>query len=143
MVGQRKQVEVVFPTEKGGVTQQTFQLPLSHSIVQAMQLIAGSTDLSLSTTGIGLCVNPTRNYPEEFRTSPSFPFLVRGLCVCVLVGLVFFLVFFWFFFWLVGVVVCLLLVCGRWAVESVWGNTPPWEVVLLLGLSMRWVRCCC
>ena len=73
-VGQRIALSVVFPLE-GGISTKEILVPCSHSVGQATQIVRDSCPPGCALDNMGLCVNPTRVYPEEFKQSAAFPFL--------------------------------------------------------------------
>jgi hypothetical protein len=64
---------VVFPTA-GGVTQMRVEVPCEATVAEATSLVSERCPAGTPRDLMGLCVNPTRSYPEEFRNSSSFPF---------------------------------------------------------------------
>jgi hypothetical protein len=65
---------VVFPVS-GGVTQMHVKVPRDETVAEVTAVVASRCPAGTPRDMMGLCVNPTRVYPEEFRSSPSFPFL--------------------------------------------------------------------
>lgn len=51
------------------------QVPMDVSVAEAVALVRTKCPASTPRDLMSLCVNPTRDYPEEFRSSPGFPFL--------------------------------------------------------------------
>ncbi len=69
-----KALDIVFPCE-GGVVQQRVRVAREETVGSATERVAAQCPPGAPREAMGLCVNPTRTYPDAFRSAPTFPFL--------------------------------------------------------------------